>query len=106
MPGTRPDCMKTAPPMRAMVPDCPEVEPILVHTRQLYDLNMRGVYFTELELPQPNVNLEVGSGSHAWITGQVMLRLEPVLLEYRPDWVVVAGAQEVKRYRPTWAFPV
>ncbi len=59
--GARPDCMKAAPLMRAMVPDCPEVEPILVHTGQHYDLNMPGVYFTELELSQPDVNLEVGS---------------------------------------------
>ncbi len=83
--------MKATPIIRAMASYCPDLEPILVHTGQHYDLNMSDIFFSELELPQPNVNLEVGSGSHAWQTGQVMLRFEPVLLEYRPHWVVVVG---------------
>ena len=52
---------------------------------------MSQVFFDELELPRPDVNLEVGSGSHAAQTAQIMLRFEPVLLDYKPDWVLVPG---------------
>ncbi len=62
-----------------------------MHTGQHYDANMSQVFFDELDLPKPDVNLEVGSGSHAAQTAQVMLRFEPVLLEYKPDWVIVPG---------------
>jgi UDP-N-acetylglucosamine 2-epimerase (non-hydrolysing) len=83
--------MKIAPLMREMgqYPDL--FEQILVHTGQHYDPQMSQVFFNELELPQPDINLNVGSGSHAWQTAQVILRFEPVVLEARPDWVVVVG---------------
>lgn len=89
--GARPNFMKVAPIMREMAtyPQC--FEQILVHTGQHYDTNMSSVFFDELELPQPDVNLGVGSGSHAYQTAQVMLRFEPVVLDYRPDWVIVVG---------------
>lgn len=77
--------------MREMAQYPAEFEQILVHTGQHYDANMSQVFFDELELPRPDVNLEVGSGSHAAQTAQIMQRFEPVLLEYRPDWVIVPG---------------
>ena len=64
---------------------------LLVHTGQHYDANMSRVFFDELEIPEPDINLDVGSGSHAWQNANVMLRLEPVLSDFRPDWVIVYG---------------
>ena len=64
---------------------------VLVHTGQHYDPLMSKVFFEQLDLPEPDINLEVGSGSHTWQTAQVMLRFEPVLQEVRPDWVFVVG---------------
>lgn len=64
---------------------------ILVHTGQHYDDKMSGIFFQDLGLASPDVNLEVGSGSHAEQTANIMLRFEPVVLEARPDWVIVYG---------------
>ena len=64
---------------------------VLVHTGQHYDEKMSEVFFRELGIPAPHLNLEVGSGSHAAQTAQVMLKFEPVLLAEKPDWVVVVG---------------
>ena len=89
--GARPNFMKIAPIMRAMAAAPQEFEQVLVHTGQHYDANMSQVFFDELELPKPEINLEAGSGSHASQTAQVMLRFEPVLLERKPDWIVVPG---------------
>ena len=89
--GARPNFMKVAPIMREMAKHPHEFEQLLVHTGQHYDDNMSKVFFEELELPWPDVNLDVGSGSHAWQTAQVMLRVEPVLLDYKPDLVLVVG---------------
>ncbi len=63
----------------------------LVHTGQHYDEKMSEVFFRELGMPKPDINLDVGSGSHAVQTANVMLRFEPILLEQRPDWVIVVG---------------
>ena len=68
-----------------------EIEQLLVHTGQHYDDVMSSVFFRELDIPAPDINLGVGSGSHAEQTAQVMLRLEPIILEKRPDWVLVYG---------------
>lgn len=89
--GARPNYMKVAPIMREMARFPDFFEQWLVHTGQHYDALMSEVFFGELDLPEPDLNLEVGSGSHAWQTAQVMLRFEPVLQEYRPDWVFVVG---------------
>ena len=77
--------------MHAMAHEPDQFTQILMHTDQHYDANMSQVFFDELELPRPDVNLEVGSSSHAQQTAQVMLRFEPVLLEYKPDWVIGPG---------------
>ncbi len=63
----------------------------LVHTGQHYDEKMSRSFFSDLGIPQPDVNLEVGSGSHAVQTAEIMKRFEPVCLERRPDWVIVVG---------------
>lgn len=89
--GARPNFMKNAPIMREMAKYPDEFEQILVHSGQHYDANMSQVFFDELELPRPDVNLEVGSGSHAQQTALIMQRFEPVLLDYRPDWVFLPG---------------
>jgi len=67
------------------------IEHRLVHTGQHYDARMSDVFFKELEIPAPDVNLEVGSGTHAAQTANVMLKFEPVCEEYGPDWLVVVG---------------
>jgi UDP-N-acetylglucosamine 2-epimerase (non-hydrolysing) len=67
------------------------VNHILVHTGQHYDRNMSDNFFEELGIPEPDINLGVGSGSHAEQVGQTMIELEKVLLEARPDWVVLVG---------------
>jgi UDP-N-acetylglucosamine 2-epimerase (non-hydrolysing) len=89
--GARPNFMKIAPIMREMSLFPDQIAQSLVHTGQHYDEIMSDVFFDEFELTAPDVNLEVGSGSHAWQTAQVMLRFEPVLLEYKPDWVITVG---------------
>jgi UDP-N-acetylglucosamine 2-epimerase len=83
--------MKIAPIMREMAKNSDEFQQILVHTGQHYDDNMSRVFFDELELPWPDVNLEAGSGSHAQQTARIMLRFEPVVTEYQPEWVIVVG---------------
>jgi UDP-N-acetylglucosamine 2-epimerase (non-hydrolysing) len=89
--GARPNFMKVAPIIREMRKMPRDFDPVLVHTGQHYDANMSQVFFDELGLPRPDVNLEVGSGSNSWQTAQIMLRFEPVVLDYKPDWVVVVG---------------
>ncbi|HEV8613538.1 MAG TPA: UDP-N-acetylglucosamine 2-epimerase (non-hydrolyzing) [Gemmatimonadales bacterium] len=88
--GARPNFMKVAPVLRAgrLVAD---VEQVLVHTGQHYDAAMSDSFFGELELPAPDENLGVGSGSHAEQTARIMLAFEPVLERRAPDWVVVYG---------------
>ena len=82
--------MKAAPVIRALE-KWPEVRQSLVHTGQHYDRNLSDVFFSQLNMPEPDVNLEVGSGSHACQTAEVMTRFEPVVLERKPDVVVVYG---------------
>lgn len=89
--GARPNFMKVAPLMRHMAAETEVFDQRLVHTGQHYDAFMSDVFFRELEMPEPEVNLGVGSGSHARQTAEVMTRFEPVLAAYQPDWVVVPG---------------
>jgi UDP-N-acetylglucosamine 2-epimerase (non-hydrolysing) len=88
--GARPNFIKIAPLIRAMR-SYPDVTSILVHTGQHYDVSMAGQFFEDLQIPTPDVSLEVGSGSHAYQTAEVMKRIEPVLVEKRPDIVLVVG---------------
>ena len=88
--GARPNFMKAAPVLRAFGA-YGEVRQTLVHTGQHYDANMSDVFFQELDIPEPDINLGVGSGSHAQQTAQVIAQFEPVLLDYKPDLVLVYG---------------
>jgi len=88
--GARPNFMKAAPVLRALARHA-NVRQTLVHTGQHYDKGMSDVFFRELGMPEPDVNLAVGSGSQASQTAEVMLRLEPVVVAQRPDCVVVYG---------------
>jgi UDP-N-acetylglucosamine 2-epimerase (non-hydrolysing) len=89
--GARPNFMKAAPVVRALRQHPARFTSVLVHTGQHYDANMSDVFFTQLDIPAPDVNLAVASGSHAVQTAEVMTRFEPVVLAERPDWVVVYG---------------
>src|SRR5918993_340268 len=89
--GTRPNFVKTAPVIGALRERAPEGRHTVVHTGQHYDRLMSEVFFEELGMPEPDHLLEVGSGSHAVQTARTMERLEPVLLEERPDLVMAPG---------------
>ena len=88
--GARPNFMKAAPVIQAL-DSRHQVRQSLVHTGQHYDTNMSEVFFAQLQIPAPDVNLGVGSGSHAQQTAEIMSRLEKVLLERKPDIVLVYG---------------
>ena len=88
--GARPNLPKIAPLMREMQRH-PEIDAILVHTGQHYDAALSDIFFRQMGIPTPHVNLEVGSSSHAAQTAEVLKRVEPVLLEHRPALVLVVG---------------
>jgi UDP-N-acetylglucosamine 2-epimerase (non-hydrolysing) len=88
--GARPNLMKAAPVFRALAKR-PGAQQSLIHTGQHYDANMSGAFFPQLGIPEPDANLGVGSGSHARQTAEVMTRFEPVVLERKPDLVLVYG---------------
>ena len=110
--AARPNFMKIAPLYHALKKE-PWAEPVIVHTGQHYDLNMSDVFFQDLELPEPDIHLGVGSGTHAEQTGQVMMAYEKVINDTRPDLVVVVGdvnstmactiAAAKISYRPTYS---
>lgn len=89
--GARPNFMKVAPIVAAMKRRPAKFLPLVVHTGQHYDAAMSDSFFRDLELPQPDMHLGVGSGSHAAQTAAVMERFEPVVLSEKPDWVLVVG---------------
>lgn len=96
--GARPNFMKVAPIIKAINAhnsQCRDGDArlnfSLVHTGQHYDQKMSDIFFEELGIPAPDINLGVGSGSHAVQTASVMTKFEPVCLEQKPDWVVVVG---------------
>jgi UDP-N-acetylglucosamine 2-epimerase (non-hydrolysing) len=88
--GARPNFMKIAPLMEAFHA-CPDIDPLLVHTGQHYDERMSDLFFRQLGIPEPDVNLGVGSASHAVQTAEIMKAFEPVVLEHKPDVVLVVG---------------
>jgi UDP-N-acetylglucosamine 2-epimerase len=87
--GARPQFIKAAPVSAALA--AAGCEELLIHTGQHYDVSMSDVFFSELPIPKPAVNLEVGSSSPARQTAEVMLRVEGVLEAEKPDWVLVYG---------------
>ena len=89
--GARPNYMKMAPLLRAIKSQPGMPSAVLVHTGQHYDFDLNDRLFVDLELPSPDVNLEVGSGTHAAQTAEVMKRFEPVIDQYQPSCVVVVG---------------
>ena len=88
--AARPNFMKIAPLYHALKSEA-WAEPVIVHTGQHYDLNMSDVFFQDLSLPEPDIHLGVGSGTHAEQSGQVMMSYEKVLFDRQPDLVVVVG---------------
>ncbi|MDY6826350.1 MAG: UDP-N-acetylglucosamine 2-epimerase (non-hydrolyzing) [Bacillota bacterium] len=88
--GARPQFIKAAMVSRAFN-KYDSVTEYVIHTGQHYDDNLSDVFFRELELPLPNINLGVGSGNHGNQTGNMLIKIEEVLLEQKPDWVLVYG---------------
>jgi len=89
--GARPNFMKMAPILRALVARTPALTSVLVHTGQHYDVDMNDRLFVDLGLPVPHINLGVGSGTHAVQTAEVMRRFEPVVDANNPSCIVVVG---------------
>lgn len=88
--GARPQFIKAAAVSRVLRAT-PGVQEVLVHTGQHYDENMSEVFFRELEIPEPDYNLGIGSGTHGAQTGRILEAIEEVLLKEKPDWVLVYG---------------
>ena len=89
--GARPQIIKAAALSRVISYDFPEIQEIIVHTGQHYDKNMSDIFFTELEIPKPQINLKVGSSSHGTQIALMIEKIEKVLQEFLPDAVVVYG---------------
>jgi len=88
--GARPNFVKIAPIARA-AGQREGVHHTIIHTGQHYDAAMSASFFEVLDIPDPDINLEIGSGSHGVQTGKVMIALEPVLQELKPDWLLTVG---------------
>ena len=88
--GARPNLPKIAPLMREMQRR-PEIEPVLIHTGQHYDERLSDIFFSQMGIPAPHANLDVGSASHAVQTAETLKRIEPLLIEQRPSIVLVVG---------------
>jgi len=95
--GARPNFMKIAPLIleirkhNHLQQDHPHIDFLLVHTGQHYDLQMSDAFFQELNIPDPDVNLDVGSATHAVQTAEIMVRFEKICREEKPDWIIVVG---------------
>jgi UDP-N-acetylglucosamine 2-epimerase (non-hydrolysing) len=88
--GARPNLVKIAPLLRAMRRQ-ERVEPLLIHTGQHYDKKLSDIFFQQMKISEPDFNLDVGSGSQAWQTAEILKRIEPLLVDQRPDLVLVVG---------------
>ena len=89
--GARPQFIKAAVVSRAFEEHRPDVQEIIVHTGQHYDANMSDVFFDELDIPRPDYNLGIGGGNHGQNTGRMMEKLESLMMDIQPDWVLVYG---------------
>jgi len=95
--GARPQFIKAAAVSRAiaahnrLTPNASPLTEVIIHTGQHYDDGMSAVFFRELEIPEPKYNLAIGSGSHGAQTGQMLAAIEKVLIEEKPDWVLIYG---------------
>lgn len=89
--GARPQFIKAAVVSRAFKEHRPDVQEIIVHTGQHYDVNMSDVFFNELEIPKPDYNLGIGGGTHGQNTGRMIEKLEGLMMEVQPRWVLVYG---------------
>ncbi|MHA6513708.1 non-hydrolyzing UDP-N-acetylglucosamine 2-epimerase [Tessaracoccus sp. Z1128] len=87
--GARPQFVKLAPIAQAMAAE--GIQHSVIHTGQHYDVNMSEAFFRDLRIPDPDVHLGVGSGSHGVMTGRMLEQLDPILMEMKPDWVLVYG---------------
>ena len=89
--GARPQIIKAAAISRAIENNFPQIEEIILHTGQHYDQNMSEVFFEELNIPKPTINLNVGSSSHGKQTAKMIEQIEDVLVQYKPNAIVVYG---------------
>ena len=89
--GARPQFIKAAVVSRAFNEHRPDVTEIIVHTGQHYDANMSDVFFEDLDIPRPDYNLGIGGGTHGQNTGRMVEKLEELMIEVQPDWVLVYG---------------
>src|SRR5690349_6287314 len=89
--GARPNFMKIAPIVREMRRRENNFRPLIVHTGQHYDAAMSDSFFQDLDIPAPDFHLEVGSASHAVQTARIMTAFEPIVMQEKPDWVLVVG---------------
>lgn len=89
--GARPQFIKAAAVSREILKHPGQLEEVMVHTGQHYDPNMSQVFFDELEIPAPRYNLEVSGGTHGAMTGRMLEGIERILLDEKPDWVLIYG---------------
>lgn len=89
--GARPQFIKAAVVSRAFGEHCPDIREVIVHTGQHYDANMSEVFFEELNIPKPDYNLGIGGGTHGQNTGRMIEKLESLMADIWPDWVLVYG---------------
>ncbi|MCI0472646.1 MAG: UDP-N-acetylglucosamine 2-epimerase (non-hydrolyzing), partial [Ignavibacteria bacterium] len=89
--GARPNFMKMAPLHKEFQKHKNSVKHVIVHTGQHYDKNLSDVFFMQLELPKPDINLNAGSGSHAEQTAEIMKKFEKIVIKHKPDLVIVYG---------------
>jgi UDP-GlcNAc3NAcA epimerase len=89
--GARPQFVKAAVVSRALQQHRADVTEIIIHTGQHYDSNMSDVFFDELDIPKPNYHLGIGGGTHGQNTGRMLEGIETVLMQEKPDWVLVYG---------------
>ncbi len=90
--GARPQFIKAAAVSRVIRDEFPEsVTEVLVHTGQHFDVNMSKIFFDELDIPEPKYNLEISGGQHGAMTGRMLESVEMVLLDEKPDWVLIYG---------------